>query len=374
MPETILKLNSVTKVFNSVTVVDQISLAIEDGEIFTLLGPSGCGKSTTLRMIAGLENPDAGEIVYQGRTLASVSNHYFVQPYNRNMGMVFQSYGIWPHMTVFENVAYPLRIRRMDQKTIQSKVGKALELVGLENFGERPAPLLSGGQQQRVAIARALVYEPNILLLDEPFSNLDAKLREHMRIELRLLQRQVGVTVLFVTHDQVEALTLSDRVVVMNQGKCEQWGTPQDLYENPETAFVQDFLGMTIRLKVSVRGFEGDNFVAFSLRGTDQTIFAPSPARGSLKSGQEASLMFRPEYVQIEPASDKTFAANGQQTPNIMYGQISTLLFMGDRYESRIALDGGQEITLHLPKTTAWHEGLRVQLLLPRDKGRIWPA
>jgi ABC-type Fe3+/spermidine/putrescine transport system ATPase subunit len=373
MADVILRLSSISKTFNGATVVDDLSLEVEDGEIFTLLGPSGCGKSTTLRMIAGLEDPDSGEIVYQGRTLVSVSQRQFVQPYHRNMGMVFQSYGIWPHMTVFENVAYPLRVRRMDQKTIDTKVKRALGLVGLEAFGSRPAPLLSGGQQQRVAIARALVYEPNILLLDEPFSNLDAKLREHMRMELRELQRQVGVTVLFVTHDQVEAITLSDRVVVMNQGKCEQWGRPQDLYENPNTAFVQSFLGQTVKLDVSVRGFEGDSFVAFSLPGTERTIVARSPVRGSLERGQDACLIFRPEYVQVEPGKQDG-AGSDALRGNTMFGRISTLLFMGDRFESRIILDGGQEAILHLPKNDVWREGLDVQIMLPKDKGRIWPA
>ena len=192
--------------------MDRASLEVRRGEVFTLLGPSGCGKTTTLRLVAGLERPDGGEITLRGRVVASVPRRVFMAPNRRNLGMVFQSYAVWPHMTVFENVAYPLMLRGTKRAVIRDKVERVLGLVGLEGLEARPATLLSGGQMQRLALCRALVYEPDLLLLDEPFSNLDAKLREQMRIEVKLLQRRLGITVLFVTHDQVEALVEGARL------------------------------------------------------------------------------------------------------------------------------------------------------------------
>jgi ABC-type Fe3+/spermidine/putrescine transport system ATPase subunit len=237
--ETVLRLAGVSKLFGLAPAVDRVSLEIQRGEIFTLLGPSGCGKTTTLRLVAGLERPDAGEIVLRGRVVASAARRLFVAPHKRNLGMVFQSYAIWPHMTVFENVAYPLRLRGTTGAVVRDKVVRVLDLVGLSGLEERSATLLSGGQMQRLALCRSLVYEPDLLLLDEPFSNLDAKLREQMRVELKLLQRRLGVTVLFVTHDQIEALSLSDRIAVMQRGRVEQVGTPRDLYERPGSPFVR---------------------------------------------------------------------------------------------------------------------------------------
>src|SRR6185369_7653365 len=199
----------------------------------------------------------AGEIALRGRLVAAPARRTFVAPHRRNLGMVFQSYAIWPHMSVFENVAYPLRLRRTPRAAIDDRVARVLELVGLQGLQARPATLLSGGQMQRLALCRALVYEPDLLLLDEPFSNLDAKLREQMRMELKLLQRRLGVTVLFVTHDQIEALSLSDRIAVMQQGRVEQVGPPRALYEHPATAFVRDFLGQTVILRGRVAGCDG---------------------------------------------------------------------------------------------------------------------
>ena len=216
---TVLRLDGVSKLFGSILAVDGVSLEIERGEIFTLLGPSGCGKTTTLRLVAGLEQPDGGEITLRDRVVASVPRRTFVAPHRRNLGMVFQSYAIWPHMTVFENVAYPLELRGVRRALVRERVAAVLELVGLAGLETRAATLLSGGQMQRLALCRALVYEPDLLLLDEPFSNLDAKLREQMRVELKLLQQKIGITVVYVTHDQLEALSLSDQVVVLNQGK-----------------------------------------------------------------------------------------------------------------------------------------------------------
>src|SRR5215467_219181 len=265
--ETVLSLDRVTKLFGTARAVDDVSLSIKRGEVFTLLGPSGCGKTTTLRLVAGLEHPDEGEIILRDRVVASARRRLFLPPNRRNLGMVFQSYAVWPHMTVFENVAYPLQLRRVSRAVIRDKVAHVLDLVGLGGLSERPGTLLSGGQMQRLALCRALVYEPDLLLLDEPFSNLDAKLREQMRVELKLLQRRLGITVLFVTHDQIEALSLSDRIAVMQRGRVEQVGPPRSLYEHPASAFVRDFLGQTVILAGRVAK-AGSPTVAVALGGS----------------------------------------------------------------------------------------------------------
>src|SRR3954465_1149548 len=229
-----------------VNAVDGISLAAEPGKMITLLGPSGCGKTTTLRCLAGLERPQAGRIVIANEVVCDTDRGIFVPPSERGIGMVFQSYAIWPHMTVFENVAFPLRVahdRKFTSAEIKTKVSRALEMVRMSGFETRPATQLSGGQQQRLAFARGLVREPKILLLDEPLSNLDAKLREQMRVELKLLQTRLGITTVYVTHDQSEALALSDEIVVFNFGKIIQRGTPQEIYRQPKSQFVADFIG-----------------------------------------------------------------------------------------------------------------------------------
>src|SRR5574338_1145694 len=238
-----LTLENITKVFPSrgnvgeVTAVRDVNLEIQKGELVTLLGPSGCGKTTTLRMIAGFEFPTTGSITLDGREINSLP------PHQREMSMVFQSYAIFPHLTVFENIAYGLNVQRLDQKVISSRVDKVLELVHLEGYGSRAPGQLSGGQQPRVALARALVMEPKVLLMDEPLSNLDAKLREEMRTEIRRIQKELNITSVYVTHDQIEAMTLSDRVVVMNQGVIEQIGSPVEVYRFPNSRFVANFIG-----------------------------------------------------------------------------------------------------------------------------------
>src|SRR6266566_4214412 len=246
MSETFLEVRNLVKIFGKLTAVDNVSFKVEQGEVVTLLGPSGCGKTTTLRMVAGFEKPNAGEVEIAGRVVVATNRRINVPPEKRDIGMVFQSYAIWPHMTVFENVAFPLNVRRANRQEIKRRVEETLELVGLANFSDRPAILLSGGQQQRVSLARALVYAPAILLLDEPLSNLDAKLREQMRLEIRALQMKFKLTVLYVTHDQAEAMTLSDRMAVVHRGRFEQVGSPAEVYEQPATPFVAEFLGRTI--------------------------------------------------------------------------------------------------------------------------------
>ena len=367
MALTVLRLDGVSKLFGATPAVDGVSLEIERGEIFTLLGPSGCGKTTTLRLVAGLEQPDAGEITLRDRVVASVPRRTFVAPHRRNLGMVFQSYAIWPHMTVFENVAYPLELRGVRRAVVRERVAAVLELVGLAGLETSAATLLSGGQMQRLALCRALVYEPDLLLLDEPFSNLDAKLREQMRVELKLLQRRLGVTVLFVTHDQIEALSLSDRVAVMQGGRIEQMGPPRELYERPASAFVRDFLGQTVILRGVVKELASVT-VAVAMDGA----LAGSTLRGcrapgaSLTVGTVVQLAIRPEDVEVTVAGDTD--------SNALTGTIEALLFVGDRYEARVTLGGDQRILLLLSRARAWREGQGVQLGFPPDLVSVWPA
>ncbi|HEY7064100.1 MAG TPA: ABC transporter ATP-binding protein [Chloroflexota bacterium] len=364
----LLRLEHLTKYFGAFKALDDLSLEIEEGEVFTLLGPSGCGKTTTLRCIAGLEQPDAGRIWLKERPIVSVSDHVSVPPHRRNMGMVFQSYAIWPHKSVFENVAYPLRVRRVKQAEVRQRVEWALGLVGLEGLADRQGPQLSGGQQQRVALARALVYEPSVLLLDEPFSNLDAKLREQMRVQLKLLLKDVAITAVFVTHDQVEALSLSNRVAVMNQGRVEQLGAPRELYEQPATAFVRDFLGSTVLL----RGYAGDGAPAgqIAVHLTDVpgvTLHAAVGEHPAPAAGHEVLVAVRPEDIHFGGG------ANGDG-PNALAGTLDALLFVGDHYECRVALPGAQTVLLHAPRSTPLREGDPVQLTVPPEGVSVWPA
>lgn len=239
----VLVLENLKKSYKDVEILKGINLDVEKGEFLTLLGPSGCGKTTTLRIIAGLETPTSGRVIVDGRTFSSPEERIFVPPEKRNIGMVFQSYAVWPHMTVFDNVAYPLRIRKLGKQEIERRVKKVLGLVRLSGLEKRYPHQLSGGQQQRVALARALVMNPKIMLLDEPLSNLDAKLREEMRFEIKDLQRRTGITIIYVTHDQTEAMAMSDRVVVMKDGEVRQVGTPVEIYKTPVDTFVADFIG-----------------------------------------------------------------------------------------------------------------------------------
>jgi iron(III) transport system ATP-binding protein len=273
-----------------VRAVDTVNIDIEEGEFVTLLGPSGCGKTTTLRLIAGFEFPTTGRIILDGEEINQ-------QPPNqRDMAMVFQSYAIFPHLNVFENIAYGLKIRRLSRQDIRDKVRNVLELTELNGLENRAPNALSGGQQQRVALARALVMEPKVLLMDEPLSNLDAKLREVMRTEIRRIQQKLGITSVYVTHDQIEAMTLSDRIVVMNQGRIEQIGPPPEIYRRPTTAFVADFIGSTNFVSGTVRGVDGDT-VAVEVLG--QTLVAAKP-EAAFSPGQQVKLVLRPEAIQLQ--------------------------------------------------------------------------
>jgi iron(III) transport system ATP-binding protein len=273
-----------------------VSVEVPEGKLVSLLGPSGCGKTTMLRSIAGLLRPDSGKIEIAGTTVFEDRSTY-LPPERRGIGMVFQSYAIWPHMTVFDNVAYPLKVKKggVDRAGRRERVMQSLALVGLQDYAERPAPLLSGGQQQRVALARAVVAEPKVLLLDEPLSNLDAKLRDDMRDELRQLQRRLGITALYVTHDQQEALSMSDEIVVMKDGHVLEVGAPSDLYSAPRSRFTANFVGNANFITGVARGRDGDRTLVETPAGV---LVAEG---GPVAAGTEVTIFFRPEDARLRP-------------------------------------------------------------------------
>jgi iron(III) transport system ATP-binding protein len=349
--------------------VRDLSLDIRQGEILTLLGPSGCGKTTTLRMVAGLEVPDAGDIFFGDRSVVMTARRFFLPPDKRNVGMVFQSYAIWPHMTVEQNVAFPLQARRFPRREIKERVRRALDLVGLSGFEDRPGPLLSGGQQQRVAFARALVTEPDVLLLDEPFSNLDAKLREQMRIGVKLLQKRLNITMLFVTHDQIEALSLSNRIALMNLGVVQQQGDPRLLYEKPANEFVRDFIGRTLLLKGKVETSNPAGQIAIALAGApDCIVFGRTYNPEAIDKGQPVYLGVRPEDVEILPAL-------GSAAPAGMIGGLAqAALFIGERIEYRVDVDGQGTVLIYGERHNPVNEGSRVWLKLRPDGHSAWAS
>jgi iron(III) transport system ATP-binding protein len=362
-----LRIQSLCKTFSRVAAVDHLTLEIREGEFFTLLGSSGCGKTTTLRLLGGLEKPDDGEIYLGDRCLVSRRQKLFVKPEKRDMGMVFQSYALWPHMTVFENVAYPLKLRGVKGNDIKKRVAEVLDLVGLDGYQDRPAPALSGGQQQRVALARALVFSPRVLLLDEPLSNLDARLRDGMRLQIKALQRRVGVTVLFVTHDQIEGLSLSDRIGIMHAGKLAQVGTPEEVYYRPGSPFVRDFLGNTFILtaqvaevrddvvKVAVREFSGSPLVSIPLPAGEP------PA----SCGQDVVLAIRPEKIRVWSS-----APEGRN--NLLSTTLESVNFLGDRYEYTVKV-GSENRVVVLPALETHRVGSRIFLELRPEGISLWP-
>ena len=310
-----------------VKAAQDVSFDVPEGKLFTLLGPSGCGKTTTLRSIAGLEKPRAGEISVDGRVVYSSRRGTFVAPNRRNFGMVFQSYAIWPHMTVFQNAAFPLQVgkARLSRQKIEEKVMRVLKTVRLDEFADRDATNLSGGQQQRLALARALTMEPKLLLLDEPLSNLDAKLREHMRFELKRLQRELRLTTVYVTHDQSEALALSHEIAVMNEGRIVQIGAPRDIYERPQDRFVADFVGTANFLDATVIAAEG---VADQYRVQTAIGQLLCQAVDPLKPGDEVVISMRPEDVFM--------SAQRPEAQNAFDAVVHAKLFLGEYQEFQV--------------------------------------
>jgi spermidine/putrescine transport system ATP-binding protein len=352
-----IELSRLTKEFAEVRAVDGIDLHVEGGEFFSLLGPSGCGKTTTLRMIAGFEQPTSGQILLDGTDVA------YTPPHHRNVNTVFQNYALFPHLNVFDNIAFGLRRAKRPKNEIKQRVGQSLELVQLGGYEKRKSSQLSGGQQQRVALARALVLNPAVLLLDEPLGALDAKLRKTLQIELKALQQEVGITFLYVTHDQEEALTMSDRLAVMNGGHVEQIGAPQDVYEDPETLFVADFLGVsnlmearvvtadTGACRVALDGYE------LETRGTKLDVTGA------------AKIVIRPERLELEEHG----AASG---PNRIPGMVERLVYVGSAVQVIVRAATGeslQALVQNTGKGIPFEQGTPVQLHLPPDAVRVLP-
>jgi len=349
-----------------VNAVDGISLGIETGKLITLLGPSGCGKTTTLRCLAGLERPEAGRIVIGNRTMFDSDAGIFVSPSDRGIGMVFQSYAIWPHMTVFENVAFPLRVardRKYSAAEIKAKVLRALDMVRMSGFESRPATQLSGGQQQRLAFARGLVREPQILLLDEPLSNLDAKLREQMRVELKRLQKRIGVTTVYVTHDQSEALALSDEIAVFNAGKIIQRGTPQEIYRHPKSQFVADFIGSANFLAGTVKETAGADGIA--LVETPHGLFRCSFSQ-AVAPGQSVLVSARPEDLVL-------YDKRPGDGVNVFAGKIAHRIFLGEVIDYLIDTGDG-EIRVRAKPELDFRVGQAVHVGVPPQKCVALPS
>jgi iron(III) transport system ATP-binding protein len=321
-----------------VRAMDGVGFAIEAGQLYTLLGPSGCGKTTTLRSLAGLEFPDRGRIVIADTTVFDSDRRILVPSNRRKIGMVFQSYAIWPHMDVYENVAFPLRVggERLGESEVAARVKKALATVRMEGFERRPATRLSGGQQQRLALARALVMEPRVLLLDEPLSNLDAKLRESMRLELRRIQKELGITTVYVTHDQTEALAMSDVVAVMESGRIVQQGDPQSIYLRPATRFVAEFIGSTnlIAGTLARRGAAGEEALV-DIPSAPLRCSAPS----GIEPGARVLVSIRPEDMTLQPAPDA--AAPPADGRNRIEGRVVEQIFLGSLVDHVVATPGG---------------------------------
>lgn len=355
-------LEQVSRNFGEFAAVSNVDLRINEGEFVTLLGPSGCGKTTTLRMVAGLEQNTGGRISIGNVVVSDAARGLFVPAERRALGMVFQSYAIWPHMTVFDNVAYPLRVRRVRRPAIQERVLAALKLVEMENYADRPAPALSGGQQQRVAIARALVFEPALLLLDEPLSNLDARLRAQMGSEFRALQKRLGITSLYVTHDQEEAMTLSDRVVVMQAGRVLQIGTPEEIYQRPRSREVATFFGSPNLIQATVTACSRVDDGEFELAVRGIGWEGSCRAGEAVAAGADVLVMVRPENVRL---GDE--ATNGNAAGTMLSGKVVQASFHGARRSVTVEVNGslmkaevpamaslGEQVTVTIDERTAW--------------------
>jgi len=350
-----IRLEELTKQFAGVVAVDAIDLQMPPGEFFTLLGPSGCGKTTTLRMIAGFERPTSGRILLDGGDVAQVP------PHRRNVNTVFQSYALFPHLDVAGNVAFGLKYRRVTKAEQRKMVVEVLERVQLGGFEHRKPAQLSGGQQQRVALARALVLTPRVLLLDEPLGALDARLRKDLQVELKALQVDIGVTFVFVTHDQEEALTMSDRIAVMRSGRVEQVASPREMYDEPATEFVADFLGVSNLLPAEAAGRDGDCCV---LRLGESTLLA---ARGATGSRGPVKAMIRPERIGIEP--------HGSAGENRLPGLVERVVFLGGSSELHVRVVGGSVLKATVVsgdgEAAGLSRGAAVSLHLPREALRV---
>ena len=359
-----IDLRDVVKKFGEVSAVDHVSMQIRDGEFFSMLGPSGCGKTTTLRMIAGFEFPTTGQISIHGKEMGNTP------PYRRPVNTVFQSYALFPHMTVEQNVAFGLEMKRVAKEQIAPRVKAALEMVRLPGFGGRRPRQMSGGQQQRVALARALVNQPEVLLLDEPLGALDQKLRKEMQLELKRIQEQLGITFIFVTHDQEEALTMSDRIAVMDSGKVLQVGTPTEIYERPTCRFVADFIGESNFLEGEVHAIDGQYATLRTTDGLELRGYAPSP----LRAGIPAVLSIRPEKARLTPLNDG--GASGGQ--NVFPAQVERVSYIGSDTRIIARLASGRTVDIWeqntrstLDRDAYWQPGEQALFSCPPDNALV---
>jgi len=346
-----------------VQAIRDVNFDVAKGEAFTLLGPSGCGKTTLLRSIAGLERPDDGELIIGEQVVFGDRGRIMLPAHDRGVGMVFQSYAIWPHLTVFQNVAFPLVYGnfKTQKAKVRRRVLRALDSVQLQGLDDRPAPLLSGGQQQRVALARALVYEPRVLLLDEPLSNLDAKLRAEMRLEIRSLVKRLNITTIYVTHDQEEALVLSDRIAVMHQGKIVQIGTPLDVYLRPSNDYVAGFVGESNLLSGTVmEGLSEDG----SRPVTSPLGLLSSPVPQDLNVGASVTVMFRPEELIASRERDS-------HKQNVFTGRIDRLAFLGNRFRCEIQI-GSSMVLGEFSSSLEIQEGQEITVEIPSNRIRVF--
>jgi iron(III) transport system ATP-binding protein len=349
-----LTLDHLTKKFPSragsgdLAAVNDVSLTISKGEFVTLLGPSGCGKTTTLRLIAGFEFPTSGQINLDGKSIGDIP------PNQRDMAMVFQSYAVFPHLNVFENIAYGLRVRKFSDADIKQKIEKVMALVKLSGLENRAPNQISGGQQQRVALARALVVEPKVLLFDEPLSNLDAKLREEMRFEIRDLQKRLGITAIYVTHDQQEALVMSDKIAVMNSGRLMQLGSPEEIYERPKSKFVAEFIGLSDFIAGHIESFDASR-AQVTVGDAKLTV----PTIPGLQQGQQKLLFIRPNDVEF---------AKEETGENILGGTIKQATYLGEHIDYRVSAGEGMELRVQAQGARRHTVGDRVRLHLPVER------
>ncbi|HEY6258561.1 MAG TPA: ABC transporter ATP-binding protein [Xanthobacteraceae bacterium] len=340
-----VRVDGLRKQFGDVVAVDDISIEFRDGEMTSVLGPSGCGKTTTLNLIAGFVDPDRGSIAFGERLIADTARGVVVPSNKRDIGMVFQSYALWPHLSVADNVAYGLKMRKVPRAQRDDAVGRALQRVRLAPYSDRFPHELSGGQQQRVALARAIAYAPQILLFDEPLSNLDAKLREEMRLEIKDIHREIGITSVYVTHDQAEAMSLSDRIVVMGEGQILQVGSPRELYEEPADIQVARFLGRTNLFDARIVG-QDTPVARVKIEGIEQVLLCRAP-KGSTPN-MRGSLSVRPEAVLVRPED-----AAGPGLP----GRVCAAIYLGGISQLHIALDIGKTIEVQQMTQRAWNVG-----------------
>jgi spermidine/putrescine ABC transporter ATP-binding subunit len=351
MSDIMIEFRNLTKRYGTLLANDHVNLQVKRGELMTLLGPSGCGKTTALRGLTGYVQPDEGQILIDDKDVTNLPTH------QRQLGMVFQNFALFPHMTIWDNVRFPLMIRGVSKKEGEGKVREALQLIRLEGLSDRYPRQLSGGQQQRVGLARALVYQPNVLLLDEPLSNLDAKLREEMRFEIRDLQRRLGITAIYVTHDQQEALALSDRVAIMNNGHIEQVGTPEEIYEHPRSKFVADFIGLSDFIPATVESFD-----AQTARITVAGVALTAPTVDGVTRGQKILLFIRPNDVEL------VLTESGE---NILAGTVRQATYLGDRMDYRVQIVDGIEARVQTASGSRYARGDRVHLRLPVAQCRL---